>query len=695
MWDFKSISAAILVAMLISIWPTQLVGQVEGFNTSDILNRLKSQEEELPPAQTVQSGWWEQHVVNQMLPDTQPVPADLETLTFLTLKNSTQVKVYSEVPLIRETAIEEANAMFDSVRYLETLWEDVDVPVGSALTVGGSGTRFSDHNVNVKAGLRRRTASGIEVDLSQRIGHQNSNSNFFVPNDQASSRLNFGLTIPLMRGRGRDYNQSLIVLAGIDTEMAEQEFIRQLQSHLLEVNRAYWSLFMERSSLAQKVSLYLKTASIYNQLVARQRIDAQQSQLASAQAALSNRRSDLVRAETAVKNAETRLRALINSEQLGEGDVIEIIPSQLPLTSYTSSDITTELETGMQHRPEIIAAVKDVKAGSIRLNMAKNEMLPLLNMITLVYVSGLQGDSDLKQAWVDQFGRGAPSYSVGLNYEIPFGNRASRARAQRRQIELRQLQEKYQAVLENVKAEIEVAVRELNASYRELTAKNRARKAAVTEAETLKARWNKMIDGNGTAGLNLIALLEAQERVTQAEFEYSNAQLIYNLAMANLKRANGTLLQAEKINMDRGCIDNVPETILSKQPNLASKTKKPDSSTTNPVIADPTKSVIRRLAKSKPVVNSSPAVDIYAAADSYPTVDLKLVSESKSEYTTAKAPLISPEARLVLPKPLEIDNTLIKPAGFADRAEFEAVQQADFIFAPITNAPTSNQYQKK
>jgi outer membrane protein len=691
MFNFSSISAAILMALLISIWPTRLVGQVEGFSTSDILQRLKSQEDELPPTQTVQSPWWEVHVVNQMLPDSQPIPADLEMLTRLTLQNSTQVKVYSEIPLIRETAIEEADAAFDSVRYLETLWEDVDVPVGSSLTVGGSGTRFSDHNLNVTAGVRRRTARGIELDLSQRLGHQNSNSNFFVPNDQGSARLNFGLTIPLMRGRGKEYNQSLVVLAGIDTEMAEQEFLRQLQSHLLEVNRAYWSLFMERSALAQQVSLYLKTSNIYNQLVARQRIDAQQSQLASAQAALSNRRSDLVRAETAVKNAETRLRALINAEELGDSELAEIIPSQLPLSTYTSCDITAELETGIQYRPEIIAAVKDIKAGSVRLNMARNEMLPLLNMITQFYISGLQGDSDLEQAWVDQFGRGAPSYSVGFNYEVPIGNRASRARAQRRQLELRQLQEKYQAALENVKAEIEIAVRELNASYRELNAKNRARKAANIEAQTLEARWNQMVNGNGTAGLSLIALLEAQERVARAEFEFSNSQLVYNLAMANLKRANGTLLQAEAINVERGCRDNVPETILDKAPSpVAARAARPAPA--RPVIADPTRSAVRKMVKSSPVVKLSPPRKPAPVEETASAVGLRRITKSQSEYASSDRPVVSSRAAIVLPKPLDFEEPLIDPTAFVVRADPESAEEGDYIFVPVTSEPISNRF---
>ncbi len=45
-----------------------------------------------------------------------------------------------------------------------------------------------------------------------------------------------------MRGSGRVYNESLICLAQLDAKIADEEFRRQLQTHLLEVTRAYWAV---------------------------------------------------------------------------------------------------------------------------------------------------------------------------------------------------------------------------------------------------------------------------------------------------------------------------------------------------------------------------------------------------------------------------------------------------------------------
>ena len=69
-------------------------------------------------------------------------------------------------------------------------------------------------------------------------------------------------------------------------------------------------------------------------------------------------------------------------------------------------------------------------------------------------------------------------------------------------------------------------------------------------------RWTRFIDGNANGGLNLESLLAAQERVTEAEREYVNTLLIYNLAAINLKRATGTLLISEDVQVRRACKDN-------------------------------------------------------------------------------------------------------------------------------------------
>ena len=498
--------------------------------------------------------WWDEHVTHAMR-SVQPLETDIHTLLYLAVQHSNNIKIAKRDPLIRETAIQEADSSFDWVRYLDATWNDTSQPIGNTLTAGGTATQFNDNVFQGTAGFRRLTRYGGLLDISQQFGWQDNNSIFLTPDQQATSQFTVSYTHPLLRGRGAAFNNSLVFLAAVDAEVAEREFLATLQDELLEITRSYWALYQERALLAHQMRLFLKTREVYQTLKARQGVDTQRTQLITAASALENRRSDLIRARTAVTNAETRLRGLINAPQLANTDVSEVIPAELPSVQLYTTDLQTEIQTAVQNRPELSAAIRQIKAGATRLGVAEHELLPALNLVTQGFLNGLRGSSDFGGAFADQFSDGAPSYSIGIQYELPVGNRLARARLCRRKHELAQLEDQYARALTTVQTEVDIAVRELNTSYLEIGAKSRALAAAEAEAETIKQRWLRMVDGNGSGGLNLESLIAAQERVTDSEAEYVNSILTYNLAMINLKRTNGTLLSSENVNVSKNCAD--------------------------------------------------------------------------------------------------------------------------------------------
>ena len=447
---------------------------------------------------------------------------------------------------------------------METRWDDLSDPVGSSLTVGGGGDRYENEYWTGRAGVRRRNRVGGEIDFNQSIGHQETNSTFFVPNPQGTARLILSYRQPLRRGAGRVYNESLTCLAKLDKRIADDEFRRQLQTHLLEVTRAYWALYLERGVLFQKMNSYERAKEIFNILERRSTIDAQQSQIASAKASVTRRYSELFRARMAVKNAESRLRALVNDPGLGDFEQVELIPVDQPTHIVFNADMQETMGMAIQNRPEILQAMQQIKAGSIRLNMSRNEMLPILDLITEGYLAGLEGNGSIGKAWEEQFNTGEPSYSVGVNYEMPFRNRAAAARNTRRRLELRQLKNQYQTTLETVKLEVEVAVREVDSSSQEMFAKAEAMQARAAQLDSMTKRWQQLPGEDVTASLALENLLAAQERLAEAEFEYLQSELTYNLSLMNIKRASGTLLRSEGVNIGKTCECNLPTQILSK-----------------------------------------------------------------------------------------------------------------------------------
>ena len=556
----KSIGVLCTIFGLSSVGIAQQVDS-KHFNATAVFRNLdRAASADITP---IGPAWWDSHVTDS-LRDTQPLTTDIHTLLYLALQHSNQIKIAKREPLIRETAVPEADSRFDWVKYLDAAWNDTSQPIGNSLTAGGTATQFDDQVLQATAGVRRLTRYGGILDISQQFGWQDNNSIFLVPDQQATSQFTVSYTHPLLRGRGLAYNNSLVLLAQLDSDVAEQEFLATLQDELLDITRGYWALYLERAVLAHQIRLYLKTEEIFNTLKARQIVDTQRTQLVTAGSALENRRSDLIRARTAVTNAETRLRGLINAPELGNSDQAELVPAELPAMNFFDTSLQAEIQKALQHRPEIQAAIKQVKAGSEQLGIAQHELLPALNLVTQTFLNGLRGDSDFSGSFGDQFSTGRPSYSLGIQYELPIGNRLAKARLCRRQHEVARLQDEYARAIEAVQTEVDIAVRELKTAYLEIPAKHRALQAAEAEANTIEQRWLRLIDGSGTSSLNLESLLRAQERVTEAEREYVSSLLTYNLAMINLKRSNGTLLQAEDVAINKNCEGNCKAIDLSK-----------------------------------------------------------------------------------------------------------------------------------
>lgn len=490
--------------------------------------------------------WWSQQVGQALRPGARPQAVSPQSLISAALAHSSRLRVLGDSPLIRETAIVESEAEFDWSAFLESKWADLDEPVGSLLTTGGP-PRFLNDVFTYRSGVRRKDSTGGRFEMGQAYGTEKSNSAFLIPNPQGTSRLTINYTHPMLRGGGRIYNTSLIVLAQADTAMARDDFAAQLQNHLTEVVRGYWTLYQERGSLLQRDNLYRQAQSILAQLKYRQEIDVLQNQIVRAEAAVSSRRSDLYRAEAAVKNAEARIRALVNAPELGVLDEVELTPEASPSTEACPLEMAPSIEVAIRNRPEIRLSMKQIQAAGVRLDVSKNELLPVLDVILETYVAGLRGDRDVASAFTDQFQAGAPSYTAGVRMEIPLRNRAAKARFQRRAIETRQFQHQLKTTLAALQLEVEVAVREVKTSHREILAKYQAMLAAANEVDFIKGRWELLADDDRAAGLVLEDLLGAQERLTQQEFETMTAEVNFNLAVVELQRVMGTLLCVEKV----------------------------------------------------------------------------------------------------------------------------------------------------
>lgn len=512
------------------------------------------------------SSWWRSRVngqINTMVPE---VSMDITGLFTRAVKYSSQIKVFSDLPLIRKTAVQEAEGPYDFRIFAETSLRDINEPVGDDLKTGGE-LRYKENSKNLEYGVRKRFLFGTEVELKQNIGDMDTNSIYFQPKDQARTGTSLSITQPLLKRFGISYNRAFIDLANLDSSIAGEELRRNVESHLLEVARAYWSLYLERSLLVQKERLARKSREIYGQMKSRTAVDVPPSLLARARSQVNAHELGAMQAEYAMLNAQSRIRALVNDPGLLNANGLEIVTSQLPSHERFDIDFHNALDAALSSRPEIGQAVRHIQSAYLRLNQSENELWPDLDLFFQMYTKGIEGDYQYGDAYSNQFDEGEPSYIAGLRLQYPLGNNGAAARNTRKKLEIRQLLHQLDTTVQNILLEVQVSHREVEKNYRSMVQSYQMMLADDEEVKALYARVDYLLANNDPYGDVLYRLMDALERLTRSEELFTKSELTYNYSLYNLYRAMGVLVKKNDIRIEEegSDSDGLPAILVKKQ----------------------------------------------------------------------------------------------------------------------------------
>lgn len=475
----------------------------------------------------------------------------LEDLYLTSLVNSKQIKVFADIPIIRKTGIQEAQGRFNLTGFAEGGYNRVNEAVGN-LNKTAQNKRFKEDETFIEFGLRKIFLTGGQGVIKQRLTRLQNNSEFFDPNPQSLATLTLRFTQPLLKGAGIEYNESAIVLARLDTKIAQNEFKRQLESHFLEISTAYWDLYLSKINLIMRKNMIRSVEKINEEMVERTTIDALKSQIHHSEAAIAFHRTRLIRAEASVRNAQDRLMSLISSPKYREYGITELTPLDHPSTEWIGAKLTDSAKLALKNRPELDQAFLQLRSAKVRLNMTNNELLPIFDVFAEVGLSGLEADTDIPGAWEDEFVGGDPGFRVGFTLEFPFANDTARARHLRRKIEKRQLIHQFQSSIESILLEVKVAVRETKASYQEFLSSQKSYIAAKNEVDSLQNRrqFEALLNDNpGGVSAYLQVLLQAQNIYADSQLALIKSVVDYNLAVTRLKKAEGTFLSYKKVNI--------------------------------------------------------------------------------------------------------------------------------------------------
>jgi outer membrane protein len=277
--------------------------------------------------------------------------------------------------------------------------------------------------------------------------------------------------------------------------------------------------------------------------------------LLPAESAVATRREELLRAEAAAQSAEVDLKSILGVRSSREWEE-RFVPVPLKEEIPPPGDDET-FEEAILRRPEVAAMNARRTQAEIQEVASRNRTLPTLDLTASAGLSGLSGTPNPNPL----FGGNAETFSgdyldsvdrmfsgryynwlIGLKTELPWGFRREKAEWARAKAALRQQRLLEEAVFLRIRVEVQKGRLDLESALARIAA---TRAASVAAGKKLEAEERKLSVGRSTT----VEILRFQQDVSEAKLTEARAQMDAYSAQTRLRRAIGTILEREGIEL--------------------------------------------------------------------------------------------------------------------------------------------------
>ncbi len=484
-------------------------------------------------------------LIGQAEPDT--VGMSLKQAIQLTVQNNLDVQVARIQPAINEAQITQAQANFDAVFFTTFDFQKVDTPqppAGAGLAAFGT---VQQDTRSLTTGIRKNFATGGQVAMSTEFTSNTRVPSFFSTNKWYDANVALTVTQPLLRNFGGDVNRSQILLSANARREAVEDLRRQLLDSMLETEREYWGLVGARAVLLIQERLLERTIADRDQLKQRENFDVSPVRLTEANSFVELRRADVIRARQSVRIASDRLKRLIYSKDLPLAGETLLSPVDEPVDMPLKFSLLDAVTTALRHRPQLQRALHEINDATIRLRVADNQRLPLLDLSATIQYNATTAlaDEGVGDAYSNLTDSDFVDYLLNLQFELPFGNRERESQYRAQQLGRQAAVINYKRVAEVVVLEVKESLRNLQTTYQLIDAARAARRAA---SDNLRAIEEQEEAGVALTPEFLLDLkLSTQQRLANAEIQEIQALTDYNTAVASFYRAMGTLTERNRV----------------------------------------------------------------------------------------------------------------------------------------------------
>jgi outer membrane protein TolC len=393
-------------------------------------------------------------------------------------------------------------------------------------------------------------ATGTNIVAGISSSKSSTNSSFYYFNPFFNSALNFQFTQPLLRNAGRFANTATLIIARRTLQQSRASFEAQVNDAILQVVSQYWAAVQARGALdVQKKSLDLAEVSYTRDKRALELGALPPLDIYRSQSQVAARKVEVIQASYALTQAEEAFRLTIGAEQDPQFRALELDLTEKPQpdSELASANSETAIEEALDHRPEMDVALKSLANDETSIRFAHNQLKPDLSLTGFYQTSGLGGNQydlvtgqliaagGLGSSMTQLFGFGFPGYGATLTLKLPVKNRAGQATLGTALAARSRDLYTGRQIKEQIAREVSDAVHQLEEAKLALAAGT----ASFDLAEkSLAADQRKFELGAETN----FFVLDSQSKLAQAELVLLQTQVNYQIALAALGHATGSLL---------------------------------------------------------------------------------------------------------------------------------------------------------
>ncbi|MDM7942444.1 MAG: TolC family protein [Hydrogenophaga sp.] len=392
-------------------------------------------------------------------------------------------------------------------------------------------------------GFQFKLPSGALLDLSHQLNDRKSNL-FLPPNSvEYAGTLSLVLKQPLLRNAGRSATEADLRIAELDAQLDVQRFSKEVLESAGEGMNVFWQLHRAIEGLSLREvsmgSLRKLSADVAS------RVDAgfaPRTELLDMRIALSARETELVRAQRAVLESQSRMRGVLNlgADTPAEASFVPQLPSVV--APITREEVSLRLEKARSSWPVLQLALLRRQQEGIRLQFARNQALPDLSLELGFNHNSLR--DRLNQTWKDSFSNKHPGWFAAISLDMPLNNQRGDARLAAQTVRVEQADAEVQAADRSLSNDLLTRFQQLQSTLSE----------ARLQGEDVRAREALLVADQAQYQLGrarIRQVLEREDDLNESRLRLLDSEVRVELARLALMLADGSLLDQYGVDIQR------------------------------------------------------------------------------------------------------------------------------------------------